>query len=68
MQRFKGKVAIVTGSTHRIGKGIAERFAREGASVVVNVASSQERVQQAVRRMGSWFYVFNRSKKCQSEK
>jgi len=53
MQRFKGKVVIVTGSTHRIGKGIAERFAREGASVVINGAHSQERVQQATEDIKS---------------
>ena len=39
--KLKGKVALVTGSSRSIGKGIAQAFAKEGALVAINYASNQ---------------------------
>ena len=47
-RKLDGKVAIVTGASKGIGAGIARRFASEGASVVVNYASSKSGADKVV--------------------
>ncbi len=48
MSRLKDKVAVVTGASKGIGAGIAEGLAAEGASVVVNYATSREGADKVV--------------------
>ena len=50
MKRFQDKVCVVTASTAGIGLAIAERFATEGAKVVLS-SRKQEGVDKAIARL-----------------
>lgn len=55
MSSLKGKVAVVTGASRGIGRGIAERLAKDGATIVVNYTKSAgeaEKVVSGIKRQG----------------
>ena len=53
MSALQGKVAIVTGSSRGIGRAIAERLGRDGASVVVTYAGNRDKAEAVVQAIES---------------
>src|SRR6202023_16003 len=53
MSKLTGKVAVVTGASKGIGAGIAKGLAAEGATVVVNYATSKEGADRVVANITS---------------
>lgn len=51
MKKLEGKVAVVAGASKGIGASIAEHLAAEGASVVVNYASSRAGAEGVATRI-----------------
>ncbi|MBU2975959.1 gluconate 5-dehydrogenase [Zobellia sp. B3R18] len=46
---LKGKVALVTGSTHGLGMAMAKGLGNAGATLIVNGNSSQEKIDEALK-------------------
>ena len=51
MGKLNGKVGLVTGASKGLGASIAEHLAAEGASVVVNYATSKAAAEAVVSRI-----------------
>ena len=49
MGRLEGKVAVVTGGSRGLGRGIAEGFGAEGARVVVNYLKDEDAARGQAR-------------------
>lgn len=49
--RLAGKIALITGSSKGIGRSIAERFAQEGADVIINYNRTPRGAEEALRNV-----------------
>jgi gluconate 5-dehydrogenase len=46
---IKGKVALITGSTHGLGMSMAMGLGKAGAKLIINGNSSQDKIDQAIK-------------------
>jgi len=51
MNKLKGKIALVTGASRGIGRGIALRLAQDGALVAVHYGKRQNEAEEVVRQI-----------------
>jgi 3-oxoacyl-[acyl-carrier protein] reductase len=51
MRDLNDKVAIITGSSSGIGRAIATRLAKDGATVVINYSHSGDKAEAAVKEI-----------------
>ena len=49
--RFKDKIVLITGSSRGVGRATALAFAKEGAIVVVNYISNEEKANSLVKEI-----------------
>ena len=58
---MKGKCAVVTGGNRGIGRAIAMKLAKEGASIIINYRSDEEGALETLRlieELGGRAYIF----------
>jgi 3-oxoacyl-[acyl-carrier protein] reductase len=53
MKLLQGKVAIITGATRGIGKGIARKFAEQGANIAFTYVSSEEHAKNLEQELSA---------------